>query len=77
MSPLFLLQPEKSRIRQIVYFCYRCVHLHMCHSGIDEHRLLKCGTPRQIAADRESNTFNYYSSTTTQNSKNAKCLYAA
>ena len=46
MSPLFLSQPVKCRIRQIVYLCYRCVHLHMCHSGTDEHQLSKCGTVR-------------------------------
>ena len=51
--------------------------VYMYNSGIDELRLLKCGTPRQIAADRESNTFYYYDFTTTQNSKNVKCSYAA
>lgn len=49
----------------------------MRHGQADERHFSKCGTPRQIAADWEINTFNYYDFTTTQNSKNVKCSYAA
>ena len=48
----------------------------MCLGQADERHFPKCSTSRQIAADRESNTFYYYDSTTTHNSKNVKCSYA-
>ena len=71
-----LLRPVYCKTWQFVSFYYLYVHLHMCLTLPDEHRLPKRGTPRQIVADRESNTFYYYDSTTTQNSKNVKCSYA-
>ena len=51
VSPLFLLQPEKSKIWQIVYFRYQCVHFHMCHSPAYVLVEVNCGRLRWSEVD--------------------------